>query len=234
MPLWRKLHTKVLESVDVNEMPDDFTRLFWVLMPLGLDSAGRCHDGPTFLRSKFFPMRDDVTPEQVKRAMDWYAERGMIVRYEVAGRRYFMVPTFSNYQGNTEREAASVIPEPVKQASKSKSRPTREQVMTRSSLDVDADVDVDKSNGAGKPRPRDLLFESIVEVCKVDPKTAGASIGKVRAVLSKAGYTPEEVRRFGTLEKWRKTPPTLWQLQEKIGVVRATAKEQAETFKDFS
>ena len=89
------------------------------------------------------------------------------------------------------------------------------------------------TNGAQKrARPADPLFDAIAEVCKVDPKTAGASIGKVRAVLSKAGYSPDEVRKFGALENWRRTAPTLWQLQEKIGVVRAAAQQQAATFKD--
>jgi hypothetical protein len=47
----------------------------------------------------------------------------------------------------------------------------------------------------------------------------------VRAVLSKAGYTPEDVLRFGTL--WRLPgPPTVWQLQEQIGVVRQQEAER--------
>lgn len=41
MPKYRKLWIKTVESHDINEMPDDFTRLLWVLLPLGLDSEGR-------------------------------------------------------------------------------------------------------------------------------------------------------------------------------------------------
>lgn len=76
-------------------------------------------------------------------------------------------------------------------------------------------------------RPRDLLFDAIADVCKVDPRTAGSSIGKVKSVLSKAGYTPEDVSRFGEWwwgDEWRKTkgaPPSLWTLQEKIGIVKS-------------
>ena len=84
-------------------------------------------------------------------------------------------------------------------------------------------------NGASKPRARDPLFDAICEVCAVDPATSGASVGKVRATLLKANpsYTSDEVRRFG--RAWwaddfhakRGIAPTLWQLQERIGQVRA-------------
>jgi hypothetical protein len=84
-----------------------------------------------------------------------------------------------------------------------------------------------RTNGA--TRPRDELFDAISEVCKVDPATAGASIGKVKSALLKARppYTPEEVRAFGDwwrgddFRRKRGIPPTLWQLKEQIGVVRA-------------
>lgn len=80
-----------------------------------------------------------------------------------------------------------------------------------------------------KPRERDLLFDSIAEVCQVDPATSGKSIGTVKAALLKATppYTPEEVKTFG--EQWwswkeRSAPPTIWQLRERIGNVRLNHK----------
>ena len=99
MPRYRKLHVKTVESLDINDMPDDFTRLMWVLLPLGLCREGRGIDNPAWIKSKLFPMRldvsdcgemmeqragidawptgerpgDDLTPEQVKEAAaaDW-------------------------------------------------------------------------------------------------------------------------------------------------------------------
>lgn len=75
------------------------------------------------------------------------------------------------------------------------------------------------------PRPRDLLFDAIAEVCRVDPATAGSSIAKVESALKKATppYTPEEVKAFGV--KWwewkeRTDPPSIWKLKEQIGTVR--------------
>ena len=74
-----------------------------------------------------------------------------------------------------------------------------------------------------RERTPDPLFDAIATVSQVDPATAGATIGKVKSVLAKAGYTPEEVLAF---KRWwwqggfRKRPPTVWQVQEQIGIVR--------------
>ena len=112
MPQWRKLHAKFVDSEDVNDMPDDFTRLTWAVMPIALDSEGRAQDDATWLRSKLYPKRRDVSLEMVEGAICWFAERRMIVRYQANNRHYFYVPTFKLYQGKTDREAVSVIPEP--------------------------------------------------------------------------------------------------------------------------
>jgi len=238
MPQWRKLHAKTLDSVDVAEMPDDFTRLTWLMLPLIADREGRAIDDANWLRSKLFPLRRDVTLEMIDAVMCWYATRGMIERYEVSGRHYFALINFGLYQGNTEREAESVIPAPVKQARKSKSRPTHELVVSKSMPDVDAEEKRIKTptNGAAKtaaPAPaRDELFDAIAEVCHVDPATAGPSIAKVKQALLKAKppYTASEVRAFG-VNWWswagRAAAPTIWKLQETIGEVRASKPEPA-------
>jgi hypothetical protein len=86
------------------------------------------------------------------------------------------------------------------------------------------------SDGASpRPRARDLLFDAICEVCRVDAKTAGASVGKVKTNLVKAGYMADDVIKFGAwwwadeFRKRRNTPPTLWQLVERIGIVKGGA-----------
>jgi hypothetical protein len=110
MPQWRKLYSKVVESIDVNAMPDDFTRLLWVLLPTQLCSEGRGQDHGAWVRAKVFPMRDDVSLEMIERAMACFEARGMIVRYKVDGRRFFEVVNWHKYQGNTSRETASDYP----------------------------------------------------------------------------------------------------------------------------
>lgn len=153
MPQWRKLHVKTTESHDLNDMPDDFTRLMWVLMPLGLDSAGRGMDDSSWLKSKLFPLRRDISFQTIEQSMTWYADRCMIIRYEVDGRSYFFVPTFAKYQGKTDREAASLIPDPVKPTKRSRSRPTHDLLTTKSSSDAEVDSDAEESGGAGAHPP---------------------------------------------------------------------------------
>lgn len=112
MPQWRKLHTKSVESLDIHDMPDDFHRLLWLMLPLVLDRCGRGMDSASWVKSKTMPMRNDVSNEMTGAALDWYAEHGMIERYEVSGRHYFWIPTWHNHQGDTGREADPLYPEP--------------------------------------------------------------------------------------------------------------------------
>ena len=129
MATWRKLHTKVTESWDFQDMPDDFTRVLWLLLPLALDKEGRGLDSSAWIRSKLMPLRDNTT-DKILSAMDWYAEHRMIVRYEHEQHKYFFVPTWKDYQ-STDREADSHLPDPLM----SNSNITRELVMSNSSLD---------------------------------------------------------------------------------------------------
>jgi hypothetical protein len=160
MATWRKLHTKIVESLDVNDMPDDFTRLVWAFLPLGLDKEGRCLDNPSFVKAKIMPLRDDVAPKRMKEALDWFAERGMIVRYEVAGRAYFYVPTFGEYQGDTSRECKSNYPAPQDQGAQTSCSPHADYKesackghvnvaqTSRTDVDVDSAADSDSDTDA--------------------------------------------------------------------------------------
>lgn len=112
MPQWRKLHTDLLESWTFVEMPDDFTRLLWVLLPLILDREGRGIAHPAWVRARLFPLRSDVSDEQVAAALDWFAARGLLVPYTVDGRSYFYLPDWYARQGDTSREAPSHYPSP--------------------------------------------------------------------------------------------------------------------------
>ena len=144
MPRYRKLHVKSVESHDINDMPDDFTRLFWVLLPLGLCREGRGLDNAAWIKSKLFPMRLDVTSAIIEGVMQWLDERGMIQRYIVDGRPYFCIPngTWHKYQGTTIREAETEYPPPPDWTPPN-SGPTQDPLTTSSGLDADADAHAD-------------------------------------------------------------------------------------------
>lgn len=190
MPQWRKLHVKTIDSVDINEMPDDFHRLTWLMLPLVLDSAGRAIDNSAWLRSKLYPMRQDVTAEQVEAVVAWCAARCMIERYEVGDRKFFQVPTFEKYQGKTDREAVSVIPDKPKKPLRTKasqvmsnSRPTQDLGPSWSSLDVDVEVEVEETHtGADAPKadvhPVQELSEIFQEASGIKIPTPSTAKGK--------------------------------------------------------
>lgn len=248
MPQWRKLHTKIVESEDVNDMPDDFTRLTWAIMPIALDCDGRAQDDASLIRSKLHPKRRDVSLEMIENALSWYAKRGMIIRYEANGRQYFCVPTFGFYQGKTDREAVSVIPEPPARKRRnapttrpdsppSQSGPTHDLVRTESTLDVDSDSEERRGRGdsdsagakiARPARKQDPVFDAIAEVCAIDLSIQGAgrSVGSVSVALKKASppYTAAEILAWGQEQSWRSSPPTVWQLKQGIGAIRKPRK----------
>jgi len=112
MPKYRKLHTCTLDSLALAAMPDDFARLTWLMFPLILSREGTTLDHPHYIRSKLYPLRDDVTLKMVQDAVQWFKDKGMVETYQVDGRDYLWFPTFPKYQGNTEREASSTFPAP--------------------------------------------------------------------------------------------------------------------------
>jgi DnaD/phage-associated family protein len=127
MPTYRKLHTKILDSYDFSEMPDDFTRVFWLLLIVVVDSEGRAIENPSWLRSKMFPLRSDIESQQIECTITWLQDRGLIVRYQVDGRAYFYLKNFKKYQTGTEKEAKSQLPGPPEEL-QSNSRETPEAV----------------------------------------------------------------------------------------------------------
>lgn len=127
MPKYRQLHTKIIDSFDFNEMPNDFTRVVWMLLALILDREGRGIDSPEWIKSKMFPLRQDVTIEQIVKVFDWLEKREMIFRYQIKDRHYFCIPTFQKYQSRTEREAPSVLPTPIHEQVTSNSGINQEQ-----------------------------------------------------------------------------------------------------------
>lgn len=109
---YRQLHTKILDSFSVNEMPDDTARLSWALLPLILDREGRGIYLMPWIRSKLFPLRTDISFEKLQDIFNWFEQHEMIYVYEVNGHKYFCIPPeiWVTYQTGTQKETKSVLP----------------------------------------------------------------------------------------------------------------------------
>jgi len=175
MPKYRKLYTKSTESFDIADMPDWFTRYMWVTLMLILDRDGKGVDNIGWIKGKLFPiMQEDISDEMVTAAMDCFERIGLIVRYQVDGRPYFMQVNFKKLQGSTEKEAESQYPFPPDQV-ESKSGVSQELVKSKSSTDADADSNADadadaradarKGARAAEPEDKfDILQDAIEQV----------------------------------------------------------------------
>ena len=163
MPKYRKFYTKTVESLDINDMPDDFTRLLWVMLPLGLCAEGRGVDNPSWVKAKIFPLRLDVTFEMIEDALTWFSERGMICRYTVDERCYFCIPTWHRYQGNTERESETNYPPPPDEPVPH-SRQTPDKLPTDSRSDSQGDAQVDSQGEAPAQELREMPAPAAVVV----------------------------------------------------------------------
>lgn len=142
MPKYRQIHTKIIDSFDFNEMPDDFTRVVWMLLPLILDSEGRGIDNVSWIKSKMFPLRLDVTDEAINKSKDWLSDRGMLVKYSVNGHNYFYIPKFKEYQSGTQKEAKSTLPTP--ELVESNSIPSQEKVSAAALYCIESELNCEE------------------------------------------------------------------------------------------
>lgn len=152
MPKYRAISVDLNRSYDVVDMPDVMTRYIWVSLLIRLDREGRIIGDIRFLKSDLFPMMGDISYEDIQRALDYFEQRKMIVRYEIEGRKYLQAVNFKRYQPNLEREAESRIPAPPPKPQNVPVVPTQEA----QAIDTDREPDAEP-----KPEPITVDLEPI-------------------------------------------------------------------------
>lgn len=197
MPRYRKLHTNTIDSLDIDAMPDDFHRLTWVLLPLILCRDGRGMYYPTWLRSKLYPLRSDVTDSMIANVFAWYERREMIVTYEVDGRQYFYIPTWQKYQGVTIKETESPFPAPTKEQVESSARVTPELVESKSGVSLPRMNTASTCESESESNePFRQLFDAFLEATNIHETML--NLQKASDEITKrwipGGVTPDDVR----------------------------------------
>lgn len=84
-------------------------RLHFALLWTYSDDSGRGVDNPRLIKAACWPLDDDMTPKKVEALQDELAAKGRIVRYEVAGKRYYEVANWSEHQ-KPQHPKPSVLP----------------------------------------------------------------------------------------------------------------------------
>lgn len=75
-----------------------FEEVCFYRLILQCDDYGRFDARPTLLRARLFPLKTEVTCEEVEEAMDALEAVGLIERYMVGERMYLQLPTWGVHQ----------------------------------------------------------------------------------------------------------------------------------------
>lgn len=112
----RTIKPEFFTSEDITSMTP-LARLFYVALWCEADREGRLEWKPGTFKLRYLPGDDCDVPDLAGELM----ERGLILLYEVDGKKYAEIPTFTEHQVINNRESDSRIPARVTDAS-----PTRE------------------------------------------------------------------------------------------------------------
>lgn len=112
MPRIRSVHPDICDDEVLAEVTAYAERTF-IRLWTHLDDKGRGLDNPKLWKGKLYPLHDDVTSERVERDLTELAACGLLIRYEVDGRRYLCAKAdaWAKYQ-KPQHPTPSKLPEP--------------------------------------------------------------------------------------------------------------------------
>lgn len=93
----RIIKDSILTSETVGGLDDLTWRVFVSLIVLA-DDFGRGKANPAIIRGQAFPLREDVTAEQIRESLNRLAEVGALIFYQAEGVVYFCLPSWSKHQ----------------------------------------------------------------------------------------------------------------------------------------
>lgn len=113
MPRIRSIHPNICGDEVLAEVSSYAERTFLRLWT-HLDDAGRGIDNPKLWKGYLYPLHDDVTSERVERDLAELTACGLLIRYEIAGKRYLCAKpeAWAKYQ-KPQHPTPSKLPEPL-------------------------------------------------------------------------------------------------------------------------
>lgn len=93
----RSIKPELRTSLTVAEWPRE-VRYFWVLLWGYLDDHGRGVDDARLVKADCFPLDDDLTRQCIDEWLDLIATAGPLCRYQVDGKRFIHVPSWTEHQ----------------------------------------------------------------------------------------------------------------------------------------
>lgn len=105
----RSIKPGFFTSLDIADL-QRHTRLHFAGLWTYADDHGRGIDDPRLIKAAIWPLDDDITTDDIERMQDELAKHDRIVRYTVAGRRYFEVRKWHDHQKPNRRADSSIPP----------------------------------------------------------------------------------------------------------------------------
>lgn len=168
------------------------------------DSAGRGVADPRLLKGHIWPLRDDITPDDIASHLDELA-REHIVLYAVNGDAYYAVKNWEKHQSAAYRTGSAVHPEPPNDALCTPSpatctpSPALREVKGREVVAPPAATRLPESaapavKAAPGKRARDPLWDALTEaIGEAATRTEQSNRGRTVSELKAAGATPDEI-----------------------------------------
>lgn len=110
MPRIRSIHPEACDSEKLSLVTASAERTFFRLLT-HTDDDGRGEDRPKLLAAKLYPLHDDMSAATVSEDLDQLESAGLLRRYTVSGKHFYVVPTFRDWQ-SPKRPTPSKLPEP--------------------------------------------------------------------------------------------------------------------------
>lgn len=113
MPRIRSVHPDICDDETMSMVSANAERTF-IRLWTHLDDDGRGVDNPKLWKGKLYPLHDDVTASHVDADLNELASHGLIIRYEVDGKRYLCAKpsTWKKFQ-KPQRPTKSKLPPPT-------------------------------------------------------------------------------------------------------------------------
>lgn len=106
----RSIKPEIRTSEKVTAWPIE-VRYFWVLLWGYVNDYGKGSDNARLIKADSYPLDDEITAATVEGYLDLLANDGVIVRYEVGGKRYLAVKNWEEHQKPSHR-AKDTFPDP--------------------------------------------------------------------------------------------------------------------------
>lgn len=192
----RSIHPDACKSESLAAVSAEAERCYWRLQT-HCDDDGRCEDHPRLIWAALFPLHEDVGLENVDAWLSELDREGLVVRYEVDGKRYLYVTQWPRFQ-HPQKPKPSLLPAPPDTSTRRvRDEPGTDLVLVEPGEGVGEGGEEELIAPAKPPRKRDEIFDALCAETNTDPsqltQTGRGPLNRATKDLRDQGATPDEI-----------------------------------------